>query len=127
VTRCYHYALTEGACDRCGAQVTVNPGHAVRLYLFGADGPAAVWVGGSESPSVVESLALVLGVTTDAVQIVDVAPEGEYYQRRLRVVWTLRGSRVLVTSRLEVSDEERHVPESTELDDEGHPVVTAEA
>lgn len=124
---CYHYEIAEGVCAKCATPVTVTPGHSVRVAFGTADNGYPVWVEGAEAPSVVEAVALALGVEPSAVALVDVTTDGVYYERRMRARFTLRGSKVEVVARVTVSDEERHDPERTELGEDGRPVTAPEA
>lgn len=121
---CYHYDLTDGRCTRCGTPVAILPGHTVRVSLFGAESePYGVWVAGTESPTVAGALASLLGVPPSAIVLRDVSPDGDPWDRRLAVRFSLTGSRVDVVARVTITQAEHREPAHTEVDDEDRPVV----
>jgi len=54
--------------------------------------------------------------------LLDVAPDGDGWNRRMRARWTLRGSRVEVVAMVTVNAADKKEPERTEVDADGVPV-----
>ena len=122
MTFCYHYDVNdEGACTRCGSPVETIPGHSVRVS-FGDGESIPVWLPGAEPPTVVGALAFALCVQPSDVVLLDVAPDGDGWNRRMRARWTLRGSRVEVVAMVTVNAADKKEPERTEVDADGVPV-----
>jgi len=128
---CYHYDVDQGTCRKCGSAVAVTTGHAVTVR-FGAPSraddvtEAMRYVPGPVT-GYTEALASVLGVDPSGLVLLDVKPDGEYWDRRVLVSWTLKGSNVKADAAVTMRDANRNEPYRTECDDENRPLSVAEA
>lgn len=118
---CYHYSVKDGTCGDCGTAVSMVPGNELRATFDPTSDTAPVarlWVDGTDTLSVGRALAAILGVTSADIVVIDVTPGTDGWRPGLLVTWTLRGSRVEVTTRLDITPSERKDPEWTKVEDE---------